>query len=545
MKSKSLLSNLTVTGLASSATLLIMSTSCTKALEDTFRFAQRNEQFGALVEVNTKVDILWVVDNSASMDVSQDKLRQGFAAFANKYMKPTWDMQSAVITTDTYIANSAFSDFRTSVIPGTVNYASPYINAKVQPLPPGEPLFNPNLVTYNGTNWVFGSGVKQDERIPAWQSNYSKLLAGKHDGPITGLCFEGLPHFLDGSTNCKIRDDGTNTGTDNCLNPQGGESALTQCVNTVFNDTVRSGNAVIKTRPPSGTPGDQAWVNGLIENFRINLTTGTAGHGSERGLESVLQLLADNETSGSSSALFRAGSLRVIVFVADEDDQSLTIPGPAPANYSPWDDYRGAVNGEAAGTGCSAKTVGGHTYTLSSCPDSTKLKSVSSIKTQLDNFFLALDGNTSTDAGYFIVSIIANSASTIQTLQAERDAVDTSIGFTLSVSVDRGDRYSALGTQVGNDSFDMDIGSADYSPILEQLGQTIISKKGSFQLSRLPTGEEDMIVSVIHSNGSIDTIDPAIYEIQGQTLVITDLDFILSLGSTDTIVVNYQPKKSS
>src|SRR5690606_22253380 len=105
---------------------------------------------------------------------------------------------------------------------------------------------------------------------------------------------------------------------------QAGENSLNQCVNTVQNDTVRSGKAIINTKPPQGTPGDQTWRDGLLRDFMLNVTTGSVGHGSERGLGSVLQLIEDNEPT--ETALLRAGSIRTIIFVPDDEDQSMTIP---------------------------------------------------------------------------------------------------------------------------------------------------------------------------------------------------------------------------
>src|SRR5690606_10221495 len=103
---------------------------------------------------------------------------------------------------------------------------------------------------------------------------------------------EAMPYFLKGTTDCAIRDDQTgDTGTAGCISPGGAQSSLTQCVNTIENDTVRSGKAIIETKPPTGVPGDSAWTQQLVKDFIINLSTGSAGQGSERGLGSVIQLL--------------------------------------------------------------------------------------------------------------------------------------------------------------------------------------------------------------------------------------------------------------
>src|SRR5687768_7892666 len=95
----------TVTVIASATGLA----GCTKS--DAFRLKQVEQKFSA-AEVNTsQVDMLWVVDNSASMEPSQEKLRKGFSQFAKKYLKPNWDIRTAVITTDTFLANPIFNQY--------------------------------------------------------------------------------------------------------------------------------------------------------------------------------------------------------------------------------------------------------------------------------------------------------------------------------------------------------------------------------------------------------------------------------------------------
>jgi hypothetical protein len=67
-------------------------------------------------------------------------------------------------------------------------------------------------------------------------------------------------------------------------------------------------------------------------------------------------------------------------------------------------------------------------------------------------------------------------------------------------------------------------------------------KKSTFPLSRIPTGQEDMIVTLIHADGSSMVIQPTQYTISGSNIVISDQNLVLSFAATDTINVNYQPK---
>lgn len=547
------------------ATSIMGSAACTGQLADSFRLKQQEENFATNVEINTKVDLLWVVDNSASMDASQEKLRVGFAAFADKYMQPTWDIRVAVITTDAFMAHPSFSDYINRTIPGTTGQTSNYINGRLTTWQ--NPSWNPNL--YNKATQTFDNGVKFGELVPLWGPNYAQLLPGYHDGPITGFCFEWMPYFLDGVTQCAIRDDQTgNTGPDACLNPGAGEDSISQCVNTIQNDTVRSGKAIIETMPPSGVAGDATWRAQLIRDFTTNITTGSIGHGSERGISSVLQLLNDNESS--ETAFFRPGSMRSIIFVSDEEDQSIAIPSTPPANFSPWSGFHcdqnslldlnsaspgriTGVNGYCCDTAgnncflgyegltCASKTIDGYTYIPSVCADPAQLIDLGDVKTSLDTFFMTLDGSTE-NPNYFVVSIVPLTGQAIQDLQAERDALDASLNAVRTQAVDRGDRYLQLGTLVGNGSLGMNIAASDYSPILDAIGRAIIEKAGTFELNRTPTNEEEMIVWIVHEDGSKTEIPSDKYVIDGNNLVVTDVNLILSFKSTDQIRINYQPK---
>jgi hypothetical protein len=542
---------------------------CTGQLKNSFRFAQQLETFSSQLQINTKIDLLWVIDNSASMDVSQEKLRTGFAAFANKYMQPTWDIRVAVITTDTFLANPAFTNYLNTTIAGSVGWKSPYVQSRLSTFV--NPPSNPTLV--NLSTGAFDNGVKFKDLVPAWGSNYAKLLPGAHDGPISGFCFDLLPYFLKGQSLCNIRDDASMyNGPDHCITPGSGETSVTQCVNTTQNDTIHSGRPIISTQPPAGVPGDAAWKNQLIRDFVVNITTGSVGSGSERGLSSLLQVITDNEGSGSPSKFFRKDSLRGIIFVSDEEDQSMDIPASPPPGFSPFSYYKcdqasllsknaaAKITGPggyccttpgnnctygANGTSCSAKTVDGHTYTIGLCADNTKLIPVSSVKSQLDSFFQNLDVVTTDNKSYFVASIVPTTAASIQAMQAMRNSDDITVGGISMDSIDRGDRYIELVNLVQNGSMSMDIGANDYSPILDQIGLTIIQKKSVFTLARAPSGEEDMLVFVKHADGSQTLVHNSKYTVSGNILTITDLDFAMSLKATDQLVVDYQPKSEN
>jgi hypothetical protein len=97
--------------------LALLAAGCTQSVPSQFKLLRAEDSAPAAFEVGevvvekhgAPVDILWVVDNSASMLTSQTKLKNGLAAFARDYLtKDGTDIQLAVITTDTYVANNAW-----------------------------------------------------------------------------------------------------------------------------------------------------------------------------------------------------------------------------------------------------------------------------------------------------------------------------------------------------------------------------------------------------------------------------------------------------
>lgn len=534
--------NMKLFGLVFSTTLLVAASSgCTQQLENSFRLAQQEEAFNSTTDVNTKLDMLWVVDNSASMDVNQQHLRDGISAFASRYMQPTWDIRIAVITSDTYLGNTGFANYVNSTLGGSTGWKSEYIIGNANYGVPGRtsafvnPSWAPTLFNLTVGNANYGKatgGIKVKDHWPYYARNWSTLQAGNHDGPMTTLCTEFNRLFWQGLSHCTYRDNQAGTGIDQCVTPGGGQTSVTQCVNTSMADNIHSGKPIISTMPPAGTPGDAAWTAQLVKDFTVNVSVGSSGSGSERPLSSMLQFVTDNEASASLTKFFRPGSLRTIVFLTDEDDQSMTIPAN---NANPGSNYTGS---------CSSKTVDGYTYTIDSCP-SVALTPVSTFKSQMDAFFQGLDGSGAAgDPNYFVVSIVALTGASIQAMQTERCNVENGIfgPGSCSVATDRADRLVSFASLVGNGSLSMDLGSSDYSPMLDQIGTVIVQKKAQFTLARAPTAAEDMIVYVLHADQSRTVVDPSKWTINGNILTITDLNFVLSLASTDKFLVNYQPR---
>ncbi len=605
--------------------------SCTGQLPDSFRFQQQEESFATNAEINTKIDLLWIVDNSSSMDVLQKTLRDKIEPFANAYMSPNWDIRIGVITTDAYLANARFHGYIDSNFLQARGYQ--YLDGN------GNPQSYPGYQSLHLRDWIiekvnaggtigndatlakldsmgvvisnqtatagrFDDGLRYGELIPGWsqKANYARLLSGVRDGPIAAMCVERLPYFImpNGAekigANCAVREKGSNVGVDACLNPGAGESDVEQCVNTTLNDSVRSSKAMIETFKSDESVSDSVWKAQLVRDFMVNVSTGAAGSGSERGLGSLLEFLKQNESSGS--AFFRTDSLKGIIFLSDEDDQTLTLPDSG--DLTPFQNYKcdlptlvdanwekfgnsadettARANTEtylttttrtccAGGTcaytydaanRCPVKSVDGKDYRVGICPVDTALQSVTSIKEEVDAFFSNLQGSSEdSEAGYFAVAIVPNKASTMDELLAERFASDDRTdnlqflnpGFTTPTTrptlripaVDVGQRYKDFVAAVGNGSEVFDIGETDYSVILNEIGKTLLAKKSRFKLKFQPSNEEEMLVWIIHEDGSKTFVDYDKFELDGFYIVLTDFDFVLGLKASDKIFVDYQP----
>ena len=86
-----------MTALAMMATL---SVGCNKSI-DSFSLLADEASFKQTAALSVKkIDILWVVDNSGSMDTSQQNLADNFASFISRFNQKGYDFHMAVVTTD-------------------------------------------------------------------------------------------------------------------------------------------------------------------------------------------------------------------------------------------------------------------------------------------------------------------------------------------------------------------------------------------------------------------------------------------------------------
>ncbi len=84
------------------ALILFTFTACTEP-DPSFSLLADNDVFlQSSNKVNTKIDILWVIDNSGSMRTSQDALVANFEQFIDGFRDRGFDFQMAVTTTEAY-----------------------------------------------------------------------------------------------------------------------------------------------------------------------------------------------------------------------------------------------------------------------------------------------------------------------------------------------------------------------------------------------------------------------------------------------------------
>jgi hypothetical protein len=297
----------------------------------------------------------------------------------------------------------------------------------------------------------------------------------------------------------------------------------------------------------------------LLAKFKHLVSVGTKGIYEEHEFASVEEFLADNEKGGSPNKLFRKGSQRVIVFISDEDDQSIAPEnvGPEPrkllyhgAYYTGKDKAQADKLLPAQFTiDCPAETYQGVPLApMTLCMRPGLVEGVDRFKANLDSFFRELDGNPNGSPNYFVTAIVGKDASTIQGLRAntkEHNAETKQIVVTNEV----GTRYLDLVNQAGNGSFAMDIGASDYAPILAKIGLEIENRsmttktkpQTSFDLDRAPDTRERLVVTANLASGRTIVLGASQFHVSGNKLEITDPAFISVLQPGDQIRVQYQP----
>lgn len=81
-----------------------------------------------LQQAASKIDVLWVVDNSGSMAPRQDNLGRNFSSFIDLFTRSSIDYRLAVTTTDIFKDKGAFKGNPRVITPQTANVAGAFAN---------------------------------------------------------------------------------------------------------------------------------------------------------------------------------------------------------------------------------------------------------------------------------------------------------------------------------------------------------------------------------------------------------------------------------
>ena len=140
----------------------------------TFSLLSDQQQFQqAAAQVNNKIDILWVVDNSGSMAPLQDNLVSNFGSFISGFQNKGFDYKIAVTTSDAYLSEAAFYN------DGTRSLYRDGVGSAHSGYPIITPL-TPNLIATFVANATQGSIGSGDERV--FQSLHDSMHNPKNAG---------------------------------------------------------------------------------------------------------------------------------------------------------------------------------------------------------------------------------------------------------------------------------------------------------------------------------------------------------------------------
>lgn len=105
--------------------------------------------------VQRKIDILWVIDNSGSMETSQTNLANNFSSFINRFSALNYDFKMAVTSTDAYLAYHYNQNSRSKFKDGSgTNHSGVFVMDK----------FTPSLEQVFMKNITLGINGSGDER---------------------------------------------------------------------------------------------------------------------------------------------------------------------------------------------------------------------------------------------------------------------------------------------------------------------------------------------------------------------------------------------
>lgn len=120
---------------------LLSGAACTQSQAPTFALLPGEENFEQKSEIDNRIDVLWVIDNSGSMANLQNNIAANFQSFIQNFVQQGYDFQIAVTTTDAWRApftgNPSRAEFRDGaggnhsgvrvIVPGTPDLVDVFI----------------------------------------------------------------------------------------------------------------------------------------------------------------------------------------------------------------------------------------------------------------------------------------------------------------------------------------------------------------------------------------------------------------------------------
>ncbi len=82
-------------------------TGCGGGSDPSFSLGSVGDGFQQVQSSNTKIDILWVIDNSGSMRASQEDLRDNFNSFISDFLAQGYDFQMAITTSEAFLSTDS------------------------------------------------------------------------------------------------------------------------------------------------------------------------------------------------------------------------------------------------------------------------------------------------------------------------------------------------------------------------------------------------------------------------------------------------------
>ncbi len=244
--------------------------------DPSFSLTSDSGSFTQVAQQKSKVDILWVIDDSSSMTETQSSLTTNFTSFISDFTSKNYDFQIAVTSVNAYRAEADYNPLIGTDDPSLSEFRDGgSTNSGVFVITPD----TPDVINTFVTNATLGATGFSDER--AFSSLEETLNNPQNTGFIRDESFlaiiivsneDDISH--DGNT--PIFDDGTCGGSPGCTHPSGNPalhpiSRYTDYLDTLTSSTVDERKYSVSTI--SIPDGDTACVSAQI---------GASGNGGQK-----------------------------------------------------------------------------------------------------------------------------------------------------------------------------------------------------------------------------------------------------------------------